>query len=417
MPNAGFSARLQGMAFRTLEQAGAWMGVKPRPLDADALIAQALRRRKRRDFSDRSFVEPLQRLLAAYEAEADLNLFGRLAARFDVLRCLDNLLLFDIAQETNPDIVRCAITRPIFITGLPRSGSTFLHTLLALDPANAVPRCWQTMYPLPLMRRGSPRDRRKEQVERQLRFFRRLSPELDGLHPLEAEAPQECTEMTAQVFQSLRFDTTHRVPSYQNWLESRGHFEAYRFHKRFLQHLDAQAPGRRWILKCPDHVFALDAIAAVYPDAELVFLHREPVDVLASVAKLTELLRRPFTHAIDREAIGRQINERWTDGAERMVAELRGPRAGRILNLHHRDVVSRPMETIASLYRHYGLTLSDDARDRMQVYLQRSPHGGYGRHDYDLGEFGLDPAALRALFARYRETFGIAGRPAVESAA
>src|SRR5205814_10675678 len=114
------------------------------------------------------------------------------------------------------------------------------------------------------------------------------------LHELSADTPQECTDITAHSFQSLRFENTHHVPSYQAWLDSHGHHEAFRFHRRFLQHLEAQAPGRRWILKSPDHVFALAAIKNVYPDARIIFLHRDPLSVVGSCSTLAELLRRPF---------------------------------------------------------------------------------------------------------------------------
>ena len=167
------------------------------------------------------------------------------------------------------------------------------------------------------------RDARPARVARQLRAFERLAPEFRALHPLDATSPQECSEITAHVFRSLRFDTTYRIPSYRHWLDQAGHLPAYRFHRRFLQHLQHQAPGGRWVVKCPDHLFALDAIRAVYPDARLVFVHRDPVKVLLSVAKLTEVVRRPFTRRLDPHEIGRQESARWLDGTQRMIAGRR----------------------------------------------------------------------------------------------
>lgn len=392
--------------FRAVDRIAAWTGLSPGPLDAGALMATALHRAGRVDFSDRSFVEPLRRLLRAYNEEADLSVFGSYAARFDMLRCLANLLNFDAAEEARPDILRRRIVRPVFITGLPRSGTTFLHTLLAQDPANAVPRFWQLIYPYPLRTCMTHADCRRARVARQLNVFRHLSPELDGLHPVETDAPQECTDITAQVFQSLRFDTTHRIPSYQRWIDAHGHDAAYRFHRRFLQHLDAQLPGRQWILKCPDHIFALDAIQAVYPDARIVVLHRDPLHVLASVAKLTELLRRPFARRVDRNEIGREVSDRWVEGAGRMVAASTAG-ANRVLHLHYTDVVSAPMQSVATLYRHCGMSLSEEATRYMQAYVKQMPRGGYGVHRYSLAEFGLDAAYLRERFSRYINVFNV----------
>jgi hypothetical protein len=141
---------------------------------------------------------------------------------FDVMRCLANLLRFDAAEEKNPAIRSRPIPQPIFITGLPRSATTFLHTLLSLDPQNAVPRCWRLLHPYPPTSLV-PAALCKMHVKMLLGLFHCLTPGLTALHPLSADMPQECTDITGQIFQSLRFETTHRVPSYQSWLESHGH--------------------------------------------------------------------------------------------------------------------------------------------------------------------------------------------------
>jgi hypothetical protein len=379
------------------------------PLEANALIATALDRRRAEDFSERAFVTPLQELLHALHAQAELSTFGQLATRFDALRCLDNQLALASAERVDASITRRDLVRPIFITGLPRCGSTFLHSLIALDPAVAVPHSWQVMYPYPLPGLRSRIETRRARVARQFAFFRLLSPQLSGMHPLAADAPQECTDITAQVFQSLRFDTIYRIPMYRDWLDEYGHEYAYRFHRRFLQHLDAQHPGaQRWVLKSPDHVFALAALRKVYPDAHIVMLHRDPLSVLASVAKLTEILRRPFTRHLDPVQIGAEISARWAEGAERMVATRAADT--NILHLHYSDLVSAPMDTIATLYRHCGMPLSAAAEMRMRAALRARPRGGYAVHAHRLESFGLDAGQLRERFARYMQTFDV--RPA-----
>lgn len=368
---------------------------------ADRFLEAALRRAGRAHFSDASFVEPLKRLLSAYDREAELSLFGRYAARFDVMRCLDNLLRFDAMEEAHPAIRLRAIARPLFVTGLPRSSTTFLHELLAQDPENAVPLSWQLIYPYPGHKLFG-RDRRRDWVELQFRIFQFFSPGVTRLHPLSADTPQECTDITAQVFQSLRFETTHNVPSYQHWIDARGHDEAFRFHRRFLQHLDAQNPGRRWILKSPDHVFALEAIRKAYPDASIVFLHRDPLSVVASCAKLTELLRRPFTRSLDRHVVGREVADRLVESAERMTDAAEG---GGILHLYFREVVTDPLKAVESVYRHCGRSLSLVARERMKSWLCHLPPPR--KHRYDLSEFGLEPGSLRERFAGYMRSFAV----------
>jgi Sulfotransferase family len=371
-------------------------------LDADTLMQTALLRAGRTQYSQASFVEPLKRLLRAYDEEAQLSFFGRYAARFDVMRCLNNLLRLDAAEEADPAITARPIAAPLFITGLPRSSTTFLHALLAQDPANAVPRCWELIYPYPSRGRWFGRDRRRDLVERQLRIFRLLSPGVARLHPLSADTPQECTDITAQVFQSLRFDTTHNIPTYQAWFDRHGHDDAFRFHRRFLQHLDAQRPGRRWILKSPDHVFALETIRGVYPDATIIFMHRDPLSVVASCAKLTELLRKPFTRSLDRRQVGRAVAARLIESAHRMAAAAESQT---ILHLYYRDVVADPVGTVARIYAWCGRELGVEAATRMREWLARRKVRRRPR--YDLAEFGLDPGLLRDRFARYMDYFAV----------
>jgi hypothetical protein len=239
----------------------------------------------------------------------------------------------------------------------------------------------------------------------QLMTFRMIARELHSLHPIAVDEPEECTDITAQVFRSLRFESTYRVPSYNRWLHRVGLLDAYRFHRRFLQHLDVQHPGKRWVLKSPDHVFALDDIQRVYPDARFVLIHRDPVRVVASVAKLTEVLRRPFARRIDRMEIGRDVSASWVEGSRRMAELSSRPEIS--LHLHYREIVSRPLEAVAAVYRHCGLVLTAEARRRMLRWVRAAGISNHCRRRYSLAEFGLDPHLLRERFAHYTNTFQV----------
>ena len=291
-------------ALRLADSVASMVGLLDRPFSADVLLRRATRETGLTDFGDDSFLEPMRTFLASCSQEAALGLIGQSATKWDVTRFLINLLRMRAAEVQDGGIQRQRIRKPIFITGLPRSGTTFLHRLMMADPRNRAPLVWQTIHPYPDLglRPGAP-DNRVARVARSLRMFQFLAPEFRALHPLDATSPQECSEINAHVFRSMRFDSNYHVPSYRNWLDAdiERHLPAYRFHKRFLQHLQHQTPnaGTQWVLKCPEHLFALRAIKAVYPDARLVFVHRDPVKVLLSVAKLTEVLRRPFSRYID----------------------------------------------------------------------------------------------------------------------
>ena len=346
-----------------------------RPMGAHALIQIARQRTGLHDFGDVALEAPLRHLLEPCLTEADLSLVGRMATRWDVVRFLSNLLQMHDAERRNPAILEQPVAPPVFITGLPRSGTTFLHRMLMEDPANRAPLVWQAIHPYPP---PHGRDRRQATVARQLRSFEWLAPEFRALHPLQADSPQECSEITAHVFRSLRFDSTYNIPSYRAWLDTdaAGHQPAYRFHRRFLQHLQQQdsswSAGTRWVLKCPDHVFALDALRTVYPDARLVFVHRDPVKVLLSVAKLTEVLRRPFSRHVDPLAIGRQESARWLDGTRRMMAasETAGLSPS-ICHVHYLDLVSDPVSTVEQVYQHFGMVLRPEASRRWSATWRR----------------------------------------------
>jgi hypothetical protein len=374
-------------------------------LRASDLVESALKRAGRRDFSDRSFIRPLERLLTACNEEADLSRFGVHATRIDVMRCLRNLLYFDAIEDGSPDVVDRPIHAPVFITGMPRSGTTFLHRLILQDPGTAAPRLFQLVYPYASPASPWRTALRKRSVSLQLALFRMFARELNALHPLAVDAPEECTDITAQVFRSGRFESLYHVPSYNTWLEHSGFLDGYRFHRRFLQHLDAQVPGRRWVLKSPDHVFALADLRKVYPDARLVFLHRDPVPVLASVARLTEVLRRPFARRVDRLEIGRQISTNWLAGAQRMCGLAAS--SDSVLHLHYRQIVAAPLEAVRAVYRHSDLELTPEAEARMRRWLGTATNVSRPRRDYNLAEFGLDARLLRERFAGYTSTFGI----------
>ncbi len=385
-----------------------------RPLDAQSMIMASLAGQDSAafgpEFGPDQFMEGLLILLSALESEANLSLVGRLAVHWDAIRCLRNLLRLRQEEARAPAICETPIRRPLIITGLPRSGTAFLHRLLDCDPMIRSPSCWQTMTPYPP---EHGRDRRVQTTERELRAFARIAPGFRDVHPLTAQMPQECTEITAQIFQSLRFDTTFRIPSYLAWQDEHGHTLAYRFHKRFLQHLQYQAgddpEAVQWVLKCPDHVFALDAVRTVYPDARIVFVHRDPLKVLPSVAKLTEILRQPFTERQDRSEIGAQVTNRWHQGTEAMMQAADSPDSGAaICHIHYRDLARDPLGTVARLYEHFGMTLGDDAVRGITAEVNREKRGGYGRNVYHFADHGLDARRERGFFVRYMRRFGIA---------
>ncbi len=406
----GGDRRLQVADTRWIEEeeriSAPW-GRPRRVTSAAELMAAARRQTGLDDFGSAAVEEALDRLQYAYHAEANLNLFGRLATRWDNLRLLKNLLILRDRERADATILGRPVQAPIFVLGMPRSGTTFLHSLLAEDSDSEVLRCWQAIHPYP-DHPAAGRGAGPESVQRQFSFFNWLTPELRKLHPFTARTPQECTELTGHSFQSLRFDTTYDVPSYRRWLGQKGHLEAYRLHHRFLQHLQGEAP-KRWVLKSPDHVFAMEALRTVYPDARLIFAHRDPLKVLPSVARLTQVLRQPFARKVDPMAVGRQIVRDWAYGAQRMIETQIAQTwpDSQVFHVRYKALTADPLATIGSIYDHFGLELTPAFRSRLTGAIARNPDGGYGRNVYRFEDFGLDPAQERERYRAYVTHFDV----------
>jgi len=379
-------------------------------LDPDHLVTAACRRTGLEDFGDTEFRPALRELLASCEQEADLNLVGRLAARSDAARILRNRLRLQADRRRHPEIAAEIIRRPLVVVGLPRSGTTLLHRLLAQDPANRVPLTWEAMLPSPPPERATyPTDRRIEFAERQVGWFLRIAPHFQRIHPVGARLAEECVMLMSHSFASYQFDTMYRLPSYQSWLERQDLHDAYRVHRQLLQHLQWRCPGERWVLKAPNHLFALPTLAETYPDLNLIWTHRAPAEVIPSLSSLYTELRRVFSDSVDPRQTGPEVTRVWADGLARGLTALdRGVvPAGRVFHVRYTEIAADPVGTVRRIYQHYDLPFSAAFEARLRDFLQEFPRGRFGRHDYSLPEFGLDAEEERARYRGYCERFGL----------
>ncbi len=383
-------------------------------LDEETLLARAAQRTGLDDFGDDGFHEPLRRLLASLESEAALTPFGRLVARRELGRLLENRLRMHDTFKRHPEMGSAGIQRPLFVIGLPRTGTSILHELLAQDPGNRVPMTWEVMDPWPPPERASfENDPRIAQVEHHFRGIDRVLPGFQAMHPMGARLPQECVAITAHEFSSLIFHTSYRVPSYQRWLEGADLRPVYASHRRWLQYLQWRCPAERWVLKSPGHLWALDALLAIYPDARIVQTHRDPLQVVASLVSLITKLRGLASDATNPLEIG-------TDWAARLAAGLRlagqarerqGGRTAQFLDVRFADLVGREIEQVRRIYDHFGMQLRPEAEARMRRFLAENPRDKHGTHRYSLGFAGLDAERLRPGFADYQRRFEVASEP------
>ena len=334
---------------------------------------------------------------------------GGSPARADIAGLLATRLRLEADRKRYPGIADEVIRRPLFVVGLPRTGSTLLHHLLAQDPGGRVARAWEVMEPSPPPERARyETDARIGRAARRLAWFDRIAPDFKRIHPLGAELPLECIAIMSASFASPRFHTTYHVPSYQAWLAGADLHPAYDFHRRFLQHLQWRAPAGHWVLKAPSHVFGFEPLFRTFPDAIVVQTHRDPLTVLASVASLTLVLQSAFTDHLDLAEIGAEVTQRWSSGLERAMQARRDARVDeRFVDVRYQELLRDPMAIVRRIYDRFGMTLSVEAEARMQRFLARHPKDRHGAHRYSLSAFGLDARDLRPRFKSYCERFGL----------
>jgi hypothetical protein len=407
------TSSIVGAGIHTINGGGAMLnrlGLRLISLYEQHLLDAACRATGLDDFEDADFREPLRRLLAALESEADLTLLGRIAAHRDLHGLLTNRLRLVEDRKQNPGIGAEGIVAPIFIVGLPRTGSTALHHLLAQDPDTRAAHAWEVMYPSPPPTRATyETDPRIARAAGQLRWLDWLAPDFKTIHPVGAQLPLECIAIMSASFLAARFQTTYNVPSYEAWLATQDMRPAYAFHRRFLQHLQWRAPGARWVLKAPSHVFAFDALLDTYPDARILQTHRDPVAAVASVASLSSVLHRAFGRQRHPTRFGHEVTNRWTEGLERSLELRRSGRVSpeRIVDVHHHELAADPMALVRRIYSQFDLPLTAAADARMRAFLAEHPRNGQGRHEYAPEPFGLDREDLARRFRVYSEHFGV----------
>jgi hypothetical protein len=379
-------------------------------LEPEALLEKSRRLTGLDDFGDSDFLTPLGILLRSFEDDAALNLIGRVTVQSEMVRMLCNKLRMQHDRTRFPEIGAQQIARPLFITGLPRSGTTFLHALLSQDPACRAPQVWEVMHPSPPPESASYRvDPRITMTRRELAWIDVLMPDFHKCHTIDADLPQECIAMTDLSFLSYVFESMYYVTSYRKWHDAQDKRPAYHCHRRFLQHLQFRCPGSHWVLKAPSHLMALDALLQVYPDAQIVLTHRDPLKVLPSCASFAQVLRAPFTGPIDLSVLGAEVSQRWADSA-RLVTRMRSERPDldrQFLDVSYRELVRDPMTAVAGIYRYFGRELTLEAEAAMRRFIAVHPKDKHGAHRYELEEFGLDPAVERAKFREYTDFFDV----------
>ncbi len=396
----------QPVALRAVNRVGAMVrrwGLKPFALDAERILENA-RQASGFDVRDPMFREGLARLVHGLESHARLTAFGRLAVRGTVQRMADSRSKVERTLAEHPEIGAEEIRAPVFIVGMPRSGTTILHALLHLDRDHRAPLCWECLLPHPA---PGPEDHsdndRIETVRREFDRIFRLVPDFRRKHYMTADSPQECIGVTALNFASFQYLAMAWLPEYHDWFVNADQEANLRWHRRFLQFLQSGGVRtRRWLLKSPVHMMRLRALFEVYPDARVIVTHRHPADVVPSTASLISSMRSFYTDREDPLRTGREQLLIWADYFARFLRDRRElGREEQMVDVFFDDFVEDQMSVVDKVYSRFNWNLRPEDRDAMERFLQRERRGKHGVHEYSLKRIGMAPADIDNEYAHY----------------
>ncbi|MBK8306365.1 MAG: sulfotransferase [Gammaproteobacteria bacterium] len=374
-------------------------------IETGKLLDQARERSGLSDFGEEDFLEPLSRLVDSINRECELSPIGEQSVPEMLLTQLVNRLEIESWYARHPEIDDEQIVAPVFTASLPRTGTTALGFIMAQDPETRVLRNWEAYHPCPPPESATEHnDPRIAVAQRESDGLEAMVPELVNMLPRSVTGPEECYIIKSYAFSAYGFDAIINVPSYVEWLVHSKDvlLSGYRYHRRVLKLLQWHCPPRRWSLRTPEHLFSMDAIDEVYPDARFIMTHRDPAKALASVCSLLYEIRRAHVLNPQPEAHGKRQQEYWALGLERALAFRDRVGEARFFDISHKRQVIDPAEQIRPLYEKLGWDYDDGLTARIKQWQEGTPRRP---HPVSPGFFGLDPEDIAQRYRFYSERF------------
>jgi len=377
-------------------------------MNTQDLIATARQRAGLSNLGDPSVLLGLNILVESLNTEARLTESGRKRMQATIVDILVNRLRVEDYLASHPHLLERPIEQPLFVFGLPRTGTTLLINLLNEDPQRRSFLRWEAFDSVPPPKAAQlSSDPRCLKEQANLDMSVKLAPHIAAMHYEDADSPTECQFAMAPSFCAQYFESIAYIPSYRKWFLETSYLPAFRYHKRLLQLLQSEAPGR-WTLKNPWHPLFLNDLTTIYPDAQLVMTHRDPVEVVGSACSLIKHVRVMFSDSVDTHAIGASMVDMFDQMIARTLAyrQQHGPNS--IYDVQYPALMRDPLTQMKKLYRHFDEPLTPQAESAMAAFLANNPQGKHGTHKYSLEEFGLTAPQVRDHFRDYCREFEIA---------
>ncbi len=376
-------------------------------LEAEELIDAARSSSGLSDFGDPGWEEPFRRLVASLEKDVPLHTLGRLLTRADLLRALRNRLFVTAAHRADPAIATRRIEAPLLIAGQGRTGTSILFELLALDTHNRAPLAWEAASPVEPPDTAITRGQIAETVNE---FWADIQPEIMAAHEYRWDLPVECIRFLDSDFSTDWWAMLYGAWDWLRWRAEAKPRSAYRWHRTILQLLQGAEPQpRRWLLKSPAHLGALDQLLEQYPDLRIIHTHRDPLKSVPSTVSLSTLMRASRADGIDAALIGQLVVGGYSATLRKVIEERANGTipAAQIVDVHFQSLMKDPVATIEAVYERFGLEFQPAFADAIRGYLQRKPRGQFGAHGYDAADYGLSEQGIREAFRFYTDHYGI----------
>jgi Sulfotransferase family len=358
------------------------------------------------DFGSPYYREGLERIVEALNSEADLNEVGRVIQHATISNALIQRLKIEDTYRQHPEIDDQKVGGPVFVIGLPRTGTTALSQLVAADPQFRSLRTWESQAPTPPPEAATQHtDPRIAQAEASLKMLDEMFPLMKTMHNSEATAPTECQDLMGMSFRTFHFDGAVRAPAYLSWVMHCDMRETYTFHRRVLRLLQWHCPPVLWHLKTPVHMFALDALVEAYPNAKFLWSHRDPAKVMGSVCSLIQYVRSWSSDRNDAKELGAEQLDSWVEAVRRAMDFRSRMGDDRFADISFADLQTDPVRTLQTSYESLGLTFTDNTLQAVTQWAHGHRPGSRGTHEYDLADYGLTPEGVRERFADYLATY------------
>ncbi|MEH6582913.1 MAG: sulfotransferase [Halioglobus sp.] len=374
--------------------------------DLPALLAEARQSAGLEDFGSEDFLPGLQSLLETYDSNNFVEA-SRKTLRKRMLDLLVSRLNVEAAWKRHPEVLDLPITRPLFLTGLPRTGTSALLNVLSKDPAARELKLWEAHNPSPVEGLApGEEDPRYLQIKAYYDHMNATS-DFKKIHYMTADSAEECIFLTNHTFQDAAYGFETFLEPYASFYREVDRRPQYQYHADLLRLLQWQRPADRWLLKTPSHICHLDIIAEQHPDCGMIVTHRNPLEVIGSYSSMMMAVLPEQTRS-DPKDMGRRVLEHLAGQMDHCMATRETIDPERILDVQYVDFVDDTMAVVDEIYQHLSLPYGDEVRTGIKAYVDDHPRGKHGSHDYQLQEFGLTEHQVLDRFANYIETYNIA---------